>query len=60
MKPSLFKYFDEWPLKFSIIDFYLKICDQVAIYGYVQPGLRIMDVGKADTLEQAERFVETL
>ena len=30
------------------------------IYGYVQPGLRIMDVGKADTLELADKFVETL
>ena len=60
MKPALFDYFDEWPLKFGIIDFYLKICDRVPIYGYVQPGLRIMDVGKADTLELADKFVETL
>lgn len=60
MKPTLFDYFDEWPLKFGIIDFYLKICDRVPIYGYVQPGLRIMDVGKADTLELADKFVETL
>lgn len=60
MKPAIFDYFDEWPLKFGIIDFYLKICDRVPIYGYVQPGLRIMDVGKADTLELADKFVETL
>lgn len=60
MKPTLFGYFDEWPLKFGIIDFYLKICDRVPIYGYVQPGLKIMDVGKSDTLQQADRFVETL
>lgn len=60
MKPSLFEYFNEWPLKFSIIDFYLKICDRVDIHGYVQPGLKLMDVGKADTLWQAEAFLESL
>mgnify|MGYP007049999498 FL=1 len=60
MKPTLFGYFDEWPLKFGIIAFSLKICDRVPIYGYVQPGLKIMDVGKSDTLQQADRFVETL
>lgn len=60
MKPSLFAYFDEFPLKFSIIDFYLKVCDRVPVYGYVQPGLQILDVGKAGALEQAERFARML
>lgn len=58
MKTSLLPAMQTWPQKFSIIDFYLGICDQVVIRGYVQPGLRLLDVGKLDTLEQAETFVE--
>ena len=60
LSPRLLTAMHDWPDKFGIIDFYLKICDRVPIYGYVQPGLRIMDVGKADTLELADKFVETL
>ena len=58
MNPSLFRYFDEWPDKFGIIDFYLSVCARESIYGYVQPGLRLMDVGKLDTLSEAESFAK--
>ncbi len=57
MRTSLFPLMDEWPDKFSIIDFYLSICDRYPIYGYIQPDLRLMDVGKLDTLAEAERFL---
>ena len=57
MNPSLFRYFDEWPDKFGIIDFYLQVCALEPIYGYVQSDLRLMDVGKIDTLSEAEAFV---
>lgn len=57
MNPSLFRYFSEWPDKFSIIDFYLSICAKEPIYGFVPANLRLMDVGKIDTLSQAETFV---
>ena len=60
MDPSLFERFEGWPEKFSIIDFYLAICREVPIYGYVQEGLRLMDVGKLNTLHEAEDFVQTL
>ncbi len=60
MNPSLFKYFADFPEKFSIIDFYLKVCDREPIYGYVQEGLRLMDVGKLDTLSEAETFANEL
>lgn len=56
MSTSLFRYFDEWPEKFSIIDFYLNLCAREGIYGYVQPDLRLMDVGKIDTLDEANAF----
>lgn len=57
MDTRLIKLMDSFPDKFSIIDFYLSICDRVAIRGYIQPDLRLMDVGKLDTLDQAEAFV---
>lgn len=47
-----------WPDKFSIIDFYLQNCATHCIKGYVQPGLRLMDVGKIDTLADADKFVQ--
>ena len=56
----LFPHFEGWPAKFSIIDFYLSICSEVPVYGYVQEGFRLMDVGKLDTLAQAEVFLEEI
>ena len=59
MNPSLFRYFQDFPEKFSIIDFYLNVCDKEPIYGYIQPGLRLLDVGKLDSLTAAESFLQT-
>lgn len=58
--PRLFPYFKEWKDKFSIIDFYLSVCDKEPVYGYPSPGLELMDVGKTDTLEKAEDFLHRL
>lgn len=60
MNPLLFPYFSEWADRFSIIDFYLDVCDKEPIYGYIQPDLRIMDVGKLETLSQAEAFIKEM
>ena len=60
MNPSLFAYFQDWPERFGIIDFYLKVCSQEPIYGYVQSDLQLMDVGKADTLSEASSFAERI
>ncbi len=60
MCTSLLPLMDEWPEKFPIIDFYLSICDRYPILGFQQPGLRLMDVGKIDTLAEAETFLTTL
>ncbi len=60
MNPRLFSYFQEWSDEFSIIDFYLKICNREPIFGYIQPGLKLMDVGKQATLQTAEEFVKNL
>lgn len=56
--PELFKYFGEYPEKFSIIDFYLNTCKAEKIKAFTQEGLQLLDVGKLDSLERAEEFVK--
>lgn len=58
--PQLFTLFGEFPDKFSIIDFYLGVCDRVVIRGCVKTDLRLMDVGKLETLAEAEVFVTNI
>lgn len=55
--PRLFASMDVFPAKFGIIDFYLKACRDCNIRGLAMPGLRLMDVGKLDTLAEAEDFL---
>lgn len=57
---SLFPHFDTWGPRFSIIDFYLTVCHKEPIYAHVCPDLRLMDVGKQDTLAQADAFLRSL
>lgn len=58
--PRLFASMDAFPEKFGIVDFYLKTCCQADIRGCVKEDLRLMDVGKQDTLARAEDFLKTL
>jgi nucleotidyltransferase family protein len=51
---------NDYPERFPIMDFYLQNCDKVAIKGYIKPDLKLMDVGKLDTLDQAEAFAQQL
>lgn len=55
--PSLFPLMDDEPDRFPIMDFYLKHCDKVRIEGYVKKDLLLMDVGKQETLREAEEFL---
>ena len=55
--PRVYPLFDQMPERFGIIDFYLKFCHQCAFLGYEQKDLRLLDVGKLETLEQAEQFL---
>jgi hypothetical protein len=48
---------DQFPERFPIIDFYLSICHRSKIVGLVKDDLRLMDVGKIETLDQAENFL---
>ena len=58
--PSMFPLLEDWPQRFSIMDFYLAVCNQQLIRGYEACNLRLLDVGKLDTLEQAELFLKQL
>ena len=55
--PRLFPLMAEWPDKFGIIDFYLDACHKADIRGILNTNLRLLDVGKLDSLSEAEQFV---
>ena len=57
--PRVFPLLEQMPERFGIIDFYLKYCHQCAFLGYEKKDLRLLDVGKLDTLDQAEQFLRT-
>ena len=58
--PSLFPFMESFAERFSLIDFYLQVCDKVDVKCEVKPDLRMLDVGKIDTLERAEEFLQNL
>ena len=58
--PSLFPLMEDEPDKFPIMDFYLRHCDKVRIEGYMKNDLKLMDVGKQETLKEAEAFLKEL
>ena len=60
LAPSMLRLMQSWPQRFSIIDFYLAVCDKMVVRGAVQPGLRLLDVGKVNSLAQAEEFANSL
>ena len=55
--PCLFPFMESFAERFSLIDFYLQVCDKVDIKCEVKPDLRMLDVGKIDTLQRAEDFL---
>ena len=46
--------------KFSLIDFYLRNMQQMPLHAFVPTNYRMMDVGKINQIEEAERFAENL
>ena len=58
ISPTLFNYMgDGWTGKFSIMDFYLQTCHEARLGGYIKEDLRLIDIGKPDTLAKAEDFI---
>lgn len=58
--PSLVPLLSEWPDRFPIMDFYLSACATHLIKGFEAIDLRLMDVGKMETLDQAENFINNI
>lgn len=58
LSPSLFRYMEneQWTGKFSIIPFYLSVCQSAHIQGYPLQGFRWFDIGKPETLAEAEEY----
>jgi NDP-sugar pyrophosphorylase family protein len=56
--PRLFPLMDRFPDRFSIIDFYLSVCHRSRIVGLLKNDLQMLDVGKLDTLHDAEKFLK--
>lgn len=60
ISPKVLPLFETMPERFGIIDFYLKYCHQCAFLGFEKKDLQLLDVGKLDTLDQAETFIKQL
>ena len=62
MSPAIFDAFDKLGFgdRFSIMDFYIRACADYPIYAAVPPDFRMVDVGKKETLSEAERVCETI
>lgn len=48
--PTLYGRMAKYPDKFSIIDFYLDACKEETVYASIHDKLKLLDVGKPDTL----------
>ena len=58
--PRLFTLMERFPDRFSIMDFYLSVCHRSHVVGLLKDDLKLMDVGKLDTLEEANEFIKQL
>ena len=54
--PSLFPLMENYPDKFPIMDFYLDVCSSASIKASVSNNLKLIDVGKLDSLTEAEKL----
>ena len=62
VSPAIFPAFEEagFTGRFPIMDFYIQQCARYPIYGVLAPSLQLVDVGKLDSLSQAEALYHTL
>lgn len=58
--PRLLQRMQAYPERFPIVDFYLNECATANIQALVMPDLQLMDVGKQETLSNAEQFLHNL
>ena len=55
MSSKILDVMEDFPERFPIIDFYLQVCDKYPVYGALPEHLGLVDVGKFDSLAEAER-----
>lgn len=64
LNPAIFNHMDAIMAvkgeKFSLIDLYLSLCSEHIFKAYVPADYRMMDVGKIDQIDEAERFAQSL
>lgn len=60
IKPSLFPDLEQWPERFPIMDFYVQLCTSKHFEGMEKTNLQLLDVGKLNSLEEAERMVSLM
>ena len=59
ISPTIFKYMGEsteWQGKFSIIPFYLSVCQELHLQGFELKNITWFDIGKPDTLQKANEY----
>ena len=57
LSPAVFELMHQLDPKFPIMDFYLSNAQTQIINGFVPSDFKMLDVGKLDVLDEAERFV---
>ncbi len=63
ISPHIFELFDEMPQfkgAFSIIDFYLAACTKKSVGAFAPTGLRLIDAGKADSIDEVATLMRSL
>lgn len=62
ISPEIFRVFEQYGFtgRFPIVDFYLRACRDYPIYGVAPESLTIVDVGKFETLAEAEKVCSAL
>lgn len=61
LSPETLSHLQDMPQeKFSLIDFYLQVMNEVPLKAFVPSDYRMMDVGKIDQIDEAEAFAESL
>jgi len=58
LSPRVFEFMENLEPKFPIIDFYLSTMKKEIISGFVPENYSMLDVGKLNMLDEAERFVK--
>ena len=57
LNPSVFSYMSGFNVKFSIVDFYLHLCYIEKILNYTPSNLKMIDVGKIESLKKANNYI---